>query len=105
MKRFEELNYEERQEIAELFATWLNQYTHEVITKVMTKSEEIINNEFAMNLLKELKVRTDKEREDLRYSMYNLLGAFDTFKEYNPHSHPLTHANSYRDILYDMYIR
>ena len=105
MKKFDELNYEERQEIAKLFSTWLGTYTHEVIVKVIAKSEEIINNDFTMNLLRELKERTEKEKEDLNYSFYNLLGCFDGYKEFDPHNNPLTHASSYRDILYDMYIR
>ena len=105
MKKFEELNYNEQQEITELFATWLDMYSEEVIMRVMARSEEIINNEFSMNLLRELKARKEEERKDFSRSINNLFTHFDTFKEYNPHSHPLTHANSYRDILHDMYIR
>ena len=105
MKKFAELNYNEQEEIAELFATWLKNYTHEVIIKVMEKREEIINNEFTMNLLRELKTRTEEEGKDFGRSIRNLLGNFDTFKEYDPHNHPLTHAKSYRDILHDMYIK
>jgi hypothetical protein len=105
MKKFEEMNTTEKQEIKELFANWLSHYTHEVIVKVMERSEEIINNEFAMNLLRELKEREEKEQEDFTNSIGNLMEHFETFKEYDPHNHPLTHAGSYRDILYDMFIR
>ena len=105
MRRFEELTREERNEIVLLFANWLNQYTHEVVVNVMEKREDILNNEFAMNLLRELKERDEKELKDFNHSIGNLLGDFDTYKEYNVHSHPTTHANSYRDILYDMYIK
>ena len=33
-----------------------------------------------------------------------LLENFEEFKQYDTHSHILTHSKSYRDILYDMYI-
>lgn len=105
MKKFDEMNIEERKEIAVLFANWLEQYTHEVIIRVMKKRDIIIDNDFAMNLLIELKEREDKERKEFAHSIGNLLDEFDTFKEYNPHSNPSTHAESYRDVLYDMYIR
>ena len=100
-----ELSLEERNEITELFANWLQPYTHEVIVRVMEKREEIINNEFAMNLLRELKTRSEKEEKDFAHSVGHLLFSFDDFKEFDPHNHPLSHAKSYRDILHDMYIR
>lgn len=106
MRTFSEIeNIAERDEIVLLFSNWLNQYTHKVIVEVLEKRDEIINNEFAMNLLKELKTREEKEKADFDNSMANLLSDFDGFKEYNPHNNPLTHASSYRDILYDMYIK
>ena len=30
---------------------------------------------------------------------------YEEFKKYNPHNHPLQHSDSYRDVLYDMYIK
>lgn len=105
MKKFEDMKLEERKEVVALFGCWLSHYTQEVIVKVMEKSEEIINNEFAMNLLRELKKREDEEVEDFNRSLESLFGSFDTFKEYDPHNHPLTHSKSYIDILHDMYIK
>ena len=105
MKKIDDLTFDERIEIETLFATWLSKYTHEVIVKVMKRSEEIINNEFTMNLLKELHTRTQEENRDFAYSIGHLLTDYNGFKEFNPHNHPVTHASSYRDILYDMYIR
>jgi hypothetical protein len=105
MKRFEELTREEQNEIEALFSNWLKRYTHEVILKVMQRSEEIINNEFAMNLLKELKEREEKEFEQFTFSIKSLFHDYETYKEYDPHNHPLEHAGSYRNVLYDMYIR
>lgn len=105
MKHFNELPLEERNETVELLAYWLQSYTHEVITNVLCRVNEIINNEFAMNLLKELKARSEEEHFDFMHSIGNLCYDFDTFRKYDPHSHPITHAKSYRDILYDMYIK
>lgn len=105
MKRFEDFDYDEQKEIKELFANWLNTYTKEVIIRVIEKAEEIINNEFAMNLLRELAKREKEEYEDFYRSISFLLDSFDNAKTINPHNHPLTHAGSYRDILYDMFIR
>ena len=105
MKTFNDLTIDERREIIGLFANWLKSYTHAVIVTVMEKRDEILNNEFAMNLLKELKSREEEEKEDFTMSLEHLFSNFDTFKEFDPHNHPLTHASSYRDILYDMYIQ
>lgn len=105
MKNFDEMTIKEQQEITVLFANWLKHYTHEVIIQVMEKRDEIINNDFAMNLLIELNEREEKEAKEFAHSIGHLLGEFDTFKEYDPHNNPLTHAASYRDVLYDMYIK
>lgn len=105
MKNFNRFPLEERNEIVLLFAYWLKQYTHEVIVKVLAKRDEIINNDFAMNLLKELKARGEKETKEFADEIGSMFYDFEAFKEFDPHNHPLTHAGSYRDILYDMYIR
>lgn len=104
MKKTNELTFTEKKEIAKLLGNWLSMYTQEVVMHVMEKRDEIINNEFTMNLLKELKEREDKERDEFADSISSLLGDFDTFKQFDPHNHVLTHSKSYRDILYDMYI-
>ena len=106
MKIFDELSMNDQKEIVKLFTNWLQPYTQEVINKVIRfKKAEIINNEFAMNLLRELKEREEKESVDFAHNIGNLMHEFDVFEQYDPHNHPLTHAHSYRDILYDMFIR
>lgn len=105
MKKFEEMTMEERKEIVRLFANWLKKYTHEVVVSVMEKRDEIINNEMAMKMLRELKEREEKEYDDFSNSIGSMMYDFETFKEFDVHNHPLTHAGSYRDILYDMYIK
>lgn len=106
MKKFEEItNIEERNEIVLLFANWLKDYTHEVIVKVIAQRDEIINNDFSMNLLKELKEREETETKDFNHSIGMLMLEFDDFKKFDVHNHPTTHSDSYRNVLHDMYIK
>ena len=104
MNNFKERELNERKFIGKLIANWLKDYTQEVILRVLEKREEIINNEFTMNLLRELYEREQKENEEFNNDIISLLENFEEFKEYDPHKHLLTHSKSYRDILYDMYI-
>lgn len=104
-KKFNELKLEERKEIAELFTNWLGKYTDEVIKKVLERADEIINNEMAMHLLRELKARDEKEYSELTDSIRFLMEDFESFSGHDARSTCLTHAKSYRDVLYDMYIR
>ena len=104
MSKYESLTYAEKQECAELFAAWLKPYTHEVIVDVMEKADEIISNDFAMQMLRELHKRQSAEAERFKGNIRWLLDSFENFKKYNPHEHVLEHSGSYRDVLYDMYI-
>ena len=54
-----------REEMAKMFENWLSIYTEEVIEKVMRRYEEIVENEFVMNILKELYERDNKEKDDM----------------------------------------
>lgn len=103
--KFTELEYSERREIAELFSCWLKPYTHKVILKVIAKTDEIINNAFVMSMLRELKSREEAEAEDFANSISDLMEDLKAFAKYDPHNQPLTHSTSYRDILWDMYIK
>lgn len=105
MKKFEDLEYREQKEVAKIFGNWLRVYTHEVIVKVLEKRDEILNNEFAMGLLKELQKRDEAEYKDFNNTIEFMMKDFDAFSKYNPHNHAVTHASSYRDVLYDMFIR
>ena len=92
---------------AEEVANWLGYYTHEVIARVMAKFEEIENNECAVHLIKELYRRTLKQKEDELKDFKYLMNkeCRKKFIEYDIHNHPIEHAYSYRDVLYDMFIR
>lgn len=101
--KYNEMNYEQRDEIAELFESWLGMYTEEVIAQVAKRTDEIINDDFSMNLIRELKVRQDKEKEERIRDFAYILGRADG-TTFGVHNHSLTHSKSYRDVLYDMYI-
>lgn len=105
MKTWNEMTYKEQQEVTELFSNWLRKYSDKVIVDVMKDRDKIIEDEYAMKLLKELKEREAKEYEDFTHSIDVLIRNYDTFKQYDPHNHPLTHSSSYRDVLYDMFIK
>lgn len=105
MKHFEEFNEQEKDQIIMYMSNWLKNYTEAVIMKVMEKKEQIINDGLAMHLMTELYIREEKERKDFTYSIEMLFRNFDTFKKYDPHNNPLQHSQSYRDVLYDMYIK
>ena len=92
-------------EVIKMFANWLKDYSAPVIIQVMEKKNDILNNEYAMTLLKELMEREEKEAHEFTDSIKNLMDNYETFKKYNPHNHVLTHSDSYRDVLYDMYIK
>ena len=111
MKTLRTMTFDEKRELATLIQNWLEGYTGEVIKKAMSKIEDIINNDMTMMMLKELKEREDKEREEEKDSIYLTIERMssdvcepDIYLD-SIHNHPLTHANSYRDILFDMYIR
>ena len=104
MKKYDDMTITEQKEIAVLFCNWLKIYSHEVIVKVMKNRDAIINNDFAMNLLIELKEREDIEEGEFYNDIEHLLYDFENFKEFDPHFH-MTHSSSYRDVLYDMYIK
>lgn len=84
---------------------WLGTYVNGIVIKVMAKFDEIQNNEFAVKMIKELYVRTLKEKEDEVRSFEGLMRDFNGYKDFNIYSHSLEHASSYRDILYDMFIK
>ena len=111
MKKINELNYNEENELSELLEAWLGTYTSEVVAKVMPQIEEIINNDLTMMMLRELKARQDKEKADraqtFRFTLWSM-------KENNEesvkihidglHNHVLEHSGAYRHILHDLYI-
>lgn len=104
MSKYEEMTRDEKQQVADYFSTWLGRYTHEVIKRVIPKRDEIIENPAAMMLLKELHEREQVEKKRFNDNIRWMLDDSE-FIQYDPHNHCLEHSNSYRDVLYDMYIK
>lgn len=103
-----ELRNEERVNLNVILENWLGIYTEEVVIKVMSRLEEITANEHTMMLLRELWDRETKEVDDRRRSISSMIDDVINDRDIEGHclhNHCLTHANSYRDVLYDMYIR
>ena len=108
MKKITELDYTEQRQFAELLAPWLGRYTEEVTAKVFPKLEEIYNNEHVMHMLAELRYREEKEKLETADSFWLIVKDATNGKEFDDHcmhNHCITHAGSYRDVLYDMYLR
>ena len=105
--------YERSKELAPMFNTWLSAYTAPVISRVMMRYTEIVSDDHTMHLLKELHTREQEEQKDTLRSFQVILqraeeGTLDPYTDSSIeaiHLHCLTHSKSYRDILYDMWIR
>ena len=99
--------YEEQKDFANKLYSWLGMYTQEVIEHVMNQIDDIINNEHVMKMITELHERMQKEeKEEKEHFFYNLKNIEEGDADYfTVHAHVLTHSNSYRDVLYDMFIR
>ena len=105
MKKYEEMTIKEKDEVIELFSNWLEPYSMDAINYVLKRKDDVISNDFAMNLLIELKEREEKEKNEFKNDIGYLFDSYDEFKEYDPHIHLLTHGKSYRDVLFDMFIK
>lgn len=98
-----------REEFLKDLSCFLKPYTNEVINKVITKIDFIIENDYIANMLRELRIREEKEYSDFsnslswRVSEYIYNNNYDM--SYDLHNHPLEHASSYRNVLYDLLIR
>ena len=102
---YAEMDSKTREQVEKQFSVWLRPYTHEVIKRVMARADEILGDDFAMHLLSELYEREQAEDADFLRSVHYLLSNYEDFAQYDPHSHCLEHSKSYRDVLYDLYIR
>lgn len=103
--KYSEMKYEDRISFRDDMANWLKHYTNEVVKTVVAKSEDILDNPVALNMLHELRLREAEEAQDFRYDIDWLLTDYEENKDRELRLSPLTHAQSYRDVLYDMYIR
>ena len=103
-------NGEQHNQFSDKMRVWLGCYTDEVIHRVLLRMDEIVNDPLTMKLINELYVRTKEVEKravsEWRYELMRL--AADEEKYENDglfHLYPQEHPESYRDVLYDLYIR
>ena len=87
-----------------IVANWLKDYTNEVVVKVMEKYEQIINDKTTYTMLSKLYEEENKqESEFIRDIKYIIeYGVKDETKDMLRLG---DNSRSYRDVLYDLYIR
>lgn len=108
VKKWEDLSFDEKEEISKLFTNWLGEYTDKVVLKVMRKKEEILNNSTVIVMLKELYKLEKSDMESIEFNIYKMLNGgekdFEHAKAYG--IRPIhSSSRSYRDVLYDLYIK
>lgn len=112
MKKEELFNIENdefRKDFFKDLAYFLKSYNNEVINKVIKKIGFIIENEHIRHLLHELRIRGEKEYNEFSNNLFWRVGEYlddsNYDMSYDLQSHPLEHASSYRDVLYDLLIK
>lgn len=107
--KLKDMNYKEREELTELLEAWLYMYTDECVVRVMNRLDEITENEMSMHMLRELKARQEEEKKQRKSSigfLFYRLQEDGKIKDAGTfHNHCLEHSSSYRDVLYDLYIK
>ena len=100
---------EVRRELLLDLANFCKNYTNEVCNKVIMKFDAIVGSDMIKKMLHELRMREeielDKFVSDFEFRIGQYLHNPVCDMTYNMHSHPLSHAGSYRDVLYDLLIK
>ena len=91
-------------EAIKLVANWLKYYNNEVVVRVMKNYDNIINDKTSYTMLTKLYEEENKEHENLIHDIDYMVvfGINDDTKDMlrlGKYSH------SYREVLYDLYIR
>ena len=102
-------NYQAQRELAEMLESWLGIYTQEVYEHVMSQINDILSSESTMKMLEELHSRMQQEQsrrvENIWFGMKELSEGEKKMTMSDLHNNVVSHSQSYRDVLYDMYIR
>lgn len=87
-----------------IVANWLKNYSSEVVVRVMKNYDTIINDKTTYTLLSKLYEKENKEEVDFIIDIKNIV-------EYGVKDETLDmlrigeYSQSYRDVLYDLYVR
>lgn len=87
-----------------IVANWLKDYNNDVVVGVMEKYEQIINDETTYTMLSKLYEEENKEEETFIHDIEYMVkyGIKDETKDMLRLGE---YSRSYRDVLYDLYIR
>lgn len=96
-------NNEVKQELLLDVANFCKCYVTSVCKKVVEHIDFILNDEAIKHLLHELRVREEQEQKEFNSDIAYMIqyGCSDI----DVHNHCLTHAKSYRDVLYDLLVK
>ena len=91
-------------ESIKLVANWLKNYSNDVVVRVMENYDQIINDKTTYNMLYKLYFQENKENETFIYEIEHIVknGVTDETKDMLRLGEC---SRSYRDVLYDLYIR
>lgn len=95
-------SHEDVELLAKKLNTWLEAYTYEVRKYALSQIDEILSDPTALYLLDELYTRTEKEKKEATDNFYWFL---NYGHEYHNDWNVLTHSGSYRDVLYDKFLK
>lgn len=97
----EDMGRDEKNTFSEELSSWLGYYTDEVITRVMDRIDEIAADKASRMMIHELHIRETEERngfaDQLRWGL-------DGTPPRMWRNDILTHAQSYRDVLHDLWL-
>ena len=87
-----------------IVSNWLKNYSNEVVVRVMEKYEQIINDKTTYTMLSKLYEEENKEEETFIHDIGYMVkyGIKDETKDMLRFGE---YSQSYREVLYDLYIR
>lgn len=87
-----------------IVANWLKHYSNEVVVRVMEKYEQIINDKTTYTMLSKLYEEENKEEETFIHDIEYMV-KFGIKDETKDMLRLVEWSRSYREVLYDLYIR
>ena len=87
-----------------IVANWLKDYNNDVVVRVMKKYEQIINDKTTYTMLSKLYEEENKEEETFIHDIEYMV-KFGIKDETKDMLRLGEYSQSYREVLYDLYIR
>ena len=100
-KRYKDMNKDYEIKIV---ANWLKNYSNEVVVRVMEKYEQIIKDKTTYTMLSKLYEEENKEEETFIHDIEYMV-KFGIKDETKDMLRLVEWSRSYREVLYDLYIR